>query len=57
MKETINDRLISDGAEVREESIEDSGRFKTILTANFPDGSSARIPQNLWIDYSTFDRV
>ena len=49
----INERLAFDGANLEKSVIEG----KTILTAKFPDGSTARVPQNLWIDYSVFHRV
>jgi very-short-patch-repair endonuclease len=30
---------------------------KSVLEAKFPDGSTARVPKALWIDYNQFDRV
>lgn len=30
---------------------------KEVLEAKFPDGSSARVPKSLWIDYNQFDRI
>lgn len=53
MTERVNDRLAFDGANLRREDIDG----KSILTAEFPDGSTARVPQKLWIDYGVFDRV
>lgn len=53
----IDARLINDKAEIKTEEVEKDGKVKTITTALFPDGSSARVPQNLWVDYGMFDRV
>ena len=30
---------------------------KEVLEAKFPDGSNARVPKSLWINYEKFDRV
>lgn len=30
---------------------------KEVLEVEFPDGSSARVPKGLWIDYSVFQRI
>ena len=49
----INERLAKDGATLVENKIDN----KSIITAIFPDESSARVPKSLWIDYSVFDRV
>lgn len=60
MQREITERLVKDGASVKEEEIPDpkrEDRTKTVLTAFFPDGSKARVPQALWIDYTAFDRV
>ena len=60
MHREITERLAKDGARLEEEEIphpEKEGRTKTVLTAFFPDGSKARVPQALWIDYMAFDRV
>lgn len=57
MQRAIDERLAADGAELVEEKIENDGRVKHVLTAKFPDGSMARVPQALWVDYSLFDRV
>lgn len=60
MQQRINERLKADGATVVEEIVRDpkkEGREKKVLTALFPDGSKARVPQALWIDYNVFDRV
>ena len=56
----IMDRLVADNAEIREEEVPDPkkpNRMKKIITAMFPDKSSARVPSSLWIDFSAFDRV
>ena len=53
----VDERLAHDGANLVEELVENEGRTKRVLTAKFPDGSMARVPQSLWIDYSLFDRV
>ena len=58
LQKSIDERLAWDGASLREDTIPTSNnRVKTILTAVFPDGSTARVPQKLWIDYSLFERV
>lgn len=60
LQEEIAHRLNKDGAQLVTESIPDpkkEGREKKVLTALFPDGSKARVPQALWIDYNLFDRV
>lgn len=60
MHREIEERLARDGAKVEKEEIPDpkrEGRTKSVLTAFFPDGSKARVPQNLWIDYTVFDHV
>lgn len=58
MEDQINERLAADKAELIEEEIpQERGRPKKVLTAKFPDGSMARVPQALWIDYNQFDRV
>jgi hypothetical protein len=30
---------------------------KEVMEAKFPDGSVARVPKSLWIDYKQFDRI
>ena len=57
MQQEIAERLAKDRADVKKEEVEKDGRIKTVLTAFFPDGSKARVPQSLWIDYTVFDRV
>ena len=57
LRDKINERLAKDEATLREEEIDDNGKIKHITTAIFPDGSFARVPASLWIDYSVFDRV
>ena len=58
LQKNIDERLAWDGASLREDTIPTSNdRVKTVLTAVFPDGSTARVPQKLWIDYSLFERV
>ena len=60
LQERIHERLNTDGAQVITEKIPDrkrEGREKEVLTAIFPDGTKARVPHALWIDYKLFDRV
>lgn len=60
MQREITERLAKDGARLEEEEIPDpkrEDRTKMVLAAFFPDGSKARVPQALWIDYKVFDRV
>lgn len=60
LKTKVLERLMKDGAEVREEEIphpKKEGRMKRTIMATFPDKSTARVPSALWIDYSMFDRV
>ena len=56
MAKSITERLERDGATIRKD-VEDGDYVKNVQTAIFPDGSMARVPQSLWIDYSVFDRV
>lgn len=57
MAKAIKERLQKDNATVEEEIIESNERPKHVLTAKFPDGSAAKVPQKLWIDYTMFERV
>ena len=49
----VDERLDKDQASLKQETVEN----KHIVTACFPDGSFARVPSSLWIDFSLFDRV
>lgn len=42
------DKTITDGK---------SGKEKLVHEAEFPDGSTARVPNALWVDYTVFHRV
>ena len=60
LQQAVTARLADDQAELIEEVHPDDrreGLTKLVHIAKFPDGSSARVPQALWIDYSVFDRV
>ena len=58
MQKSIDERLAWDGASLRKDEItRANGKMKEVLTAVFPDGSTARVPQKLWIDYSLFERI
>ncbi len=58
LSDKITKRLEDDQAAVRTEEISEEGKKpKTVMIAEFPDKSSARVPMSLWIDYSAFDRV
>jgi len=54
----ITERLTEYKAEVFEEKEPREGKPDRIVKkAKFPDGSMAKVPQNLYIDYSGFQRV
>lgn len=59
LKLEIDGRLTEYKAEVVEEEEKREGSEKTrmVKKAKFPDGSMAKIPQNLYIDYSGFQRA
>lgn len=57
MQKTIDNRLAADEAKLEEKIIVKDGKTKRVLFATFPDGSIARVPYNLYIDYSLFERV
>lgn len=54
MKRIIDERLARDGAGLQEV---DLGNGKTKLIAEFPDGSTASIPKQLYINYSLFNWI
>ena len=59
----INQRVADYGgetAEVQEPLAIEEGpepKFKTVRKAQFPDGSMAKIPARLWVDYSLFQTL
>ena len=53
LKDQIMERIGEYEGEIKE--IEEKG--KLIKRAFFPDGSTAKVPQALWIDYKAFQRV
>ena len=53
----MKQRLDEYHAEVMEEDEERDGKTRKVLKAKFPDGSQAKVPQNIHIDFSVFDRV
>ena len=59
MKVQMLDRVKEYGGEQFEETEtrENSTRTRKVLKAKFPDGSVAKIPQQLHIDWSLFQRV
>ncbi len=56
----VNHRLAEYGARLDTEEVphpKKEGRMQHVKVAHFPDGSKARVPNGLWIDYAMFDRV
>ena len=53
LRTIIDERLHRDGAQLRRDRVDN----KVVIVADFPDGSQARVPTGLWVDYSAFDRV
>ena len=49
----VRERLTDYNAEM----VEDIEGGKKVLRAKFPDGSMAKVPQNLFVNYDQFDRV
>lgn len=45
------------GGEVAEVPVEKEGKSKTVLEVKFKDGSTARMPKSLWVDYKIFARI
>lgn len=45
------------GGEIQEVPDDKKGKGKTVLEVKFKDGSTARMPKSLWVDYKAFARV
>jgi hypothetical protein len=58
LEETLTKRVVDYGGKVISKTIaSDKGKEKLVLEAEFPDGSTARVPKHLWVDYDQFQRV
>lgn len=53
----MKERLTEYNAEQVEEMEERNGKEVKVVKAVFPDGSKAKIPQGLFIDFSLFQRI
>ena len=60
MKTKLEKRVSEYGGTITEVTIpdpKDTSRTKSVLEAKFGDGSKARFPKSLWINFKAFDRV
>lgn len=59
MRTTLEKRVSDYGGVIGEVTIEDkeTQKPKIVLEAKFDDGSTARFPRSLWVNYRAFERV
>jgi very-short-patch-repair endonuclease len=57
LKAAMEKRIKDYAGTIESKQIADGKGSKEVLEAKFPDGSTARVPKKLWVDYTQFHRV